>query len=157
MRVLELGTLVHDVGKIGIADAILTKPGKLTDLEYAEIKTHPELGVRILEGIGLFHDCMPIVRWHHERLDGSGYPDKLKGDEIPFLVRISAVADVFDAMTSTRAYRSGIEPRIVLRFLKEDAEKGFLDPIVVAALETAVARRGVIPQADSNPLLRKAS
>lgn len=157
MRVLELGTLVHDVGKIGIADAILTKPGKLTDEEYAAIKTHPELGVRILEGIGLFHDCMPIVRWHHERLDGSGYPDKLKGDDIPFLVRIAAVADVFDAMTSTRAYRSGIEPKIVLKFLREDAEKGFLDPMVVAALETAVARRGVIPQADNNPLLRKAA
>lgn len=146
MRVLELGTLVHDVGKIGIPDEILTKKGSLTSEEYAVIKQHPEMGVRILEGIGLFQDCMPVVRWHHERLNGTGYPDRLKGDEIPFLVRIAAVADVFDAMTSTRAYRSGIEPQIVIKVMRDDAERGLLDPIVVSALERAISDRGVIPQ-----------
>lgn len=149
LRVLELGTLVHDVGKIGIPDAILTKPGKLTDEEYEEIKKHPELGVRILEGIGMFQDCIPIVRWHHERLDGSGYPDKLEGSNVPFLVRIAAVADIFDAMTSTRAYRSGIEPAIVLKVLREDANKGLLDPIAVEALEKIIAERGLITEKDA--------
>lgn len=157
MRVLELGTLVHDVGKIGIPDAILTKPGRLEPEEYEEIKKHPDMGVRILEGIGLFHDCIPIVKWHHERLDGMGYPDRLSGDEVPFLVRIAAVADVFDAMTSTRAYRAGIEPAIVLKVLRDDSERGILDGLVVEALERAIARYGVIPQVDPTIQERKSA
>ncbi|MES1227765.1 MAG: HD domain-containing phosphohydrolase, partial [Armatimonadota bacterium] len=97
LRILELGTLVHDVGKIGTPDAILTKPGRLTSEEYDIIKLHPEFGVNIIEHIGLFRDCLPIVRWHHEKLNGTGYPDGLKGDEVPYLVRIATIADIFDA------------------------------------------------------------
>ncbi|MEZ5162878.1 MAG: HD domain-containing phosphohydrolase [Fimbriimonadaceae bacterium] len=85
LRILELGTLVHDVGKIGIPDAILTKPDRLTDEEFAVIQKHPEYGEEILKGIGIFRECLPIVRSHHERLNGMGYPDGLKDEEIPFL------------------------------------------------------------------------
>ncbi|MCG9895300.1 MAG: HD domain-containing protein [Fimbriimonadaceae bacterium] len=146
MRVLELGTLVHDVGKIGIPDAILTKPGALSNEEFDEIKKHPEFGVRILENINLFQECMPIVRWHHERMNGTGYPDRLQGDEIPFLVRIAAVADVFDAMTSNRAYRVGIDPKVTLRIMAQDVVDGKLDRISFEALQTSVLRDGVIAQ-----------
>jgi PAS domain S-box-containing protein len=146
MRVLELGTLVHDVGKIGIPDKVLLKPGSLTDAEYDLIKTHPEQGVRILEGIDMFHDCLPIVRWHHEKLDGTGYPDGLKGDEISLPVRIASVADIFDAMTSTRTYRGKMAAEDVLSIMEDDSKAGKLDVDAYAALKRIIAERGVIHQ-----------
>lgn len=146
LRVLELGTLVHDVGKIGIPDAILTKPDKLTDAEYDIIKKHPEYGVNIIGNIGMFRECLPIVRWHHERLDGRGYPDQLKGEEIPVLVRISAIADIFDAMTSTRAYRKGMELSKVLGIMSEIADKGEIDPDLFATFCQVVNQKGIINQ-----------
>lgn len=146
MRVLELGTLIHDVGKIGIPDAILTKPDRLTDEEYAVIKKHPEYGENIIRDIGLFKECLPIVRWHHERLDGRGYPDGLKGNEIPLLVRISAIADIFDAMTSTRAYREGLHVDKVLETMSKIAENGEIDPQLFAVFCEVIRKRGIIPQ-----------
>lgn len=98
--------LVHDVGKIGVPEAVLLKPGKLTDEEFAAIKTHPEIGYRILKDIPLLADVLPGVLHHHERYDGRGYPHKLAGEDIPLQARIVAVADTFDAMSSNRSYRS---------------------------------------------------
>lgn len=144
LRVLELGTLVHDVGKIGTPDAILTKPGRLTPEEYGLIKKHPEFGVNIIESIGLFRDCLPIVRWHHEKLNGTGYPDGLVGDEIPYLVRISTIADIFDAMTSTRAYRRGLGVDEVLATMTQMVEAGELDPGLFASFAQVITERGVI-------------
>lgn len=146
LRILELGTLVHDVGKIGTPDAILTKPGRLTDEEFAQIKLHPEYGVKILESISLFNDCLPIVRSHHEKLNGKGYPDGLAGDQIPLLVRISTIADIFDAMTSTRAYRRGMSAEDVLRIMGDMTDSGELDPELFTTFVGVVREKGVLAQ-----------
>lgn len=111
---LELGGLFHDIGKIGVPDSILKKETKLTDDEYSEIKNHPSIGAHILSSASIFQDIIPIVRHHHERYDGSGYPAKLKGEEIPYLARITAVADTFDAMTSKRSYRDSLPMDVVI-------------------------------------------
>jgi HD-GYP domain-containing protein (c-di-GMP phosphodiesterase class II) len=147
-RILEMGCLVHDIGKIGIPDNVLTKPGQLTDEEFALIKKHPEYGAAIVRNVELFRECLPIILWHHERLNGTGYPDRLKGDEIPFLVRIASLADVFDAMTSTRSYRVGMPLEKVMRIIEEDTEKGHFDPEVVEAFKRVIARNGIIAQND---------
>ncbi|MGM9568090.1 MAG: HD domain-containing phosphohydrolase [Clostridia bacterium] len=102
---LRVAGLFHDIGKIGIPDGILQKPGKLTEEEKAQIKQHPALGGKILKSISSFHDILPFVEAHHERMDGTGYPKGLLGDEIPEESRIISVADAFDAMTSKRTYR----------------------------------------------------
>ena len=100
--------LLHDVGKIGIQDAIINKKGRLTDEEYAAIKTHPSVGAEILKNISDFPELMIGARWHHERYDGNGYPDGLSGEDIPETARIIAVADTYDAMTSNRSYRGAM-------------------------------------------------
>ena len=107
-RHIQIGTPLHDIGKIGIDDAILRKPGRLTAEEFAVMKTHPEKGAAILQTIPDLGAIIPIVRNHHECWDGTGYPDKLSGEQIPRLARIVAVADAFDAMTSDRPYRKGM-------------------------------------------------
>lgn len=109
IKTLRIGGLFHDIGKIGIPDSILLKPAKLTDEEYSQIKNHPSIGAHILGSAAIFQDIIPIVKHHHERYDGNGYPSKLKGEEIPYLARIAAVADTFDAMTSRRSYRGPID------------------------------------------------
>ncbi len=100
--------LLHDIGKIGIPDHVLQKPGRLTEEEFATIKTHPEIGARLLRGLRPLEKLLPGVLHHHESVDGSGYPHGLKGEEIPLMARILAVADAFDAMTSDRPYRNGM-------------------------------------------------
>jgi HD-GYP domain-containing protein (c-di-GMP phosphodiesterase class II) len=107
-RAVRLGALLHDVGKIGIADSILLKPGPLDDSEWEQMKMHPQIGERMLQGIEFLDRALPIVRSHHERWDGSGYPDGRAGEEIPMAARIIAVCDAFDAMTSDRPYRKAL-------------------------------------------------
>lgn len=118
IKTLRIGGLFHDIGKIGIPDSILLKPAKLTDEEYSQIKNHPSIGAHILGSAAIFQDIIPIVKHHHERYDGNGYPSKLKGEEIPYLARIAAVADTFDAMTSRRSYRGPIEVEHVKEEIK---------------------------------------
>ena len=113
MHLLKIGGLFHDIGKIGIPDSILLKTAKLTDDEYSEIKNHPTIGAHILSNATIFEKAIPIVKHHHERYDGFGYPSKLAGDNIPYLARIAAVADSFDAMTSRRSYRDSMPIDIV--------------------------------------------
>lgn len=113
LKVLKIGGLFHDIGKIGIPDSILLKEAKLTDDEYSEIKNHPSIGAHILCNAEVFKDIIPIVKHHHERFDGRGYPGKLQGQEIPYLARITAVADTFDAMTSKRTYRDSLPLDVV--------------------------------------------
>ena len=113
LRTLQIGGLFHDIGKIGVPDVIIQKEGKLTDDEYSEIKNHPSIGVHILSNATIFKDIIPIVKHHHERYDGKGYPSMLKGEEIPYLARIAAIADSFDAMTSKRSYRDSLPLDIV--------------------------------------------
>lgn len=112
--------LLHDIGKIGVPDDIINKTTKLTDEEYAIIKTHPVIGSEILEKMSELPDIMVGARWHHERYDGKGYPDGLAGENIPLVARIIGVADAYDAMSSTRSYR-GVLPQEVIR---QEIEKG---------------------------------
>lgn len=113
LKNLRIGGLFHDVGKIGVPDSILLKTEKLTDDEYSEIKNHPTIGAHILSTATIFQDLIPIVKHHHEKYDGTGYPAKLKGEDIPFFARIAAVADTFDAMTSKRTYRDALPLDVV--------------------------------------------
>ena len=113
IKTLRVGGLFHDIGKIGIPDAILLKDSKLTDDEYSEIKNHPSIGAHIMCNAEVFKDIIPIVKHHHERYDGRGYPSQLKGEDIPYLARITAVADAFDAMTSKRTYRNSLPIDVV--------------------------------------------
>ena len=114
LRRLRIGGLFHDVGKIGVPDSVLQKNGKLTDEEYSEIKSHPTIGAHILSTATIFQDILPIVKYHHERYDGTGYPSNLKGENIPYLARITAIADCFDAMTSKRVYRNSLPLDVVI-------------------------------------------
>lgn len=118
LRRLKIGGLFHDVGKIGVPDNILQKNGKLSDDEYSEIKNHPTIGAHILSTASIFQDILPIVKYHHERYDGNGYPERLQGENIPYLARITAIADTFDAMTSKRVYRDSIPIDYVIEEFK---------------------------------------
>ncbi len=119
LHLLKVGGLFHDIGKIGVPDSILLKTAKLTDDEYSEIKNHPTIGAHILSNATIFEKALPIVKHHHERYDGHGYPSKLVGEAIPYLARIATVADSFDAMTSRRTYRDSLPIDIV----KQEIEK----------------------------------
>jgi putative two-component system response regulator len=130
-NLLRRGSLLHDIGKISVPDDILNKPGPLTAAEYDIIKQHPSQGVKMVEPLRSLADTIPLIRWHHERLDGRGYPDGLRGEQIPLLVRILSVADVHDAMASTRPYRDAIPHEECLRRLRADAAGGGLDAELV--------------------------
>lgn len=119
LHLLKVGGLFHDIGKIGVPDSILLKTSKLTDDEYSEIKNHPTIGAHILSNATIFEKAISIVKHHHERYDGFGYPSKLKGEDIPYLARIAAIADSFDAMTSKRTYRDSLPIDVV----KQEIEK----------------------------------
>ena len=130
-RIYRAG-LLHDIGKVGVSDEVLRKPGRLTDDEFDQIKQHPMIGFRILKDLKSFDYVLPGVRWHHERHDGGGYPDGLKGNEIPLMARVMAVADGLDAMTSNRPYRDGMPFEKAESILREGAGTQ-CDPDVVAA------------------------
>ena len=132
IRRLRIGGLFHDVGKIGVPDNILQKNGKLSDDEYSEIKKHPTIGVHILSTASIFQDILPIVKHHHERYDGKGYPSQLKGNDIPYLARIAAVADAFDAMTSKRVYRDSLPIEKVISEIENNKGTQF-DPEIADA------------------------
>ncbi|MDP3305514.1 MAG: HD-GYP domain-containing protein [Erysipelotrichaceae bacterium] len=125
LKNLHYATLFHDIGKIGISDSILNKNGKLSNVEYEIIKEHPDIGVKILKGIDFLADALTIIRHHHERFDGGGYPCGLKGEEIPLGSRIIAIADTYDAMTSNRPYRLGINHELALSKIIENKGSQF--------------------------------
>jgi putative nucleotidyltransferase with HDIG domain len=130
---LEIGGYLHDIGKIGIRDAILLKPGSLTPEERRVIEEHPRIGLAILDPVDLAHEVIEFVEGHHERLDGSGYPHGSREDGVSIVARIAAVADVYDAVTSERPYRGPMAPRAALAMLRSEAGRLF-DPEVVEAL-----------------------
>ena len=121
LEVLRHGATLHDIGKIAVKQEVLNKPGRLTDDEFEHIKIHPVVGKEILEPIDDFKEMLDLVYYHHERIDGRGYPEGLKGDAIPVLAQIVAVADTYDAMTSDRPYRDGMPPERALAIMKEVA------------------------------------
>ncbi len=137
LKVLERGSLLHDIGKIGISDSILHKPGPLNEEEWKIMKLHPNIGARIVEGIPFLQDTIPLIRHHQERWDGSGYPDSLAGEDIPILARMFSIVDAFDALTSNRPYRKKISIEEALQYLNE--QSGILfDPDIVPIFEQLV-------------------
>jgi len=140
---LHRASVLHDLGKIGVREAVLNKPGKLTEEEFAEIVLHPETAVRILEPIPFFHPLLPAILHHHERFDGKGYPSRLAGKNIPLASRIMTIADTFDAMTSTRAYRKALPIHDAIAEIRNCSGTQF-DPDIVPAF-LACQSKIVIP------------
>jgi putative nucleotidyltransferase with HDIG domain len=136
LDILNFAGHLHDIGKIGIRDDILLKPGRLTSEEFEKIKEHPVIGANILEQLGLWENERFIIKSHHERFDGTGYPDGLKQGQIPFLARILSVADVYDAIASDRAYRKKMEESTILKIISEGSGNQFDPDIVAAFLQT---------------------
>jgi HD-GYP domain-containing protein (c-di-GMP phosphodiesterase class II) len=134
---LRISALLHDVGKIGVEDRVLKKPGKLTDEEFELMKQHTVKGANIMRPVAQLKDVLPGIELHHERLDGAGYPYGLSGDQIPQMARIIAVADTLDAITTNRPYQSAMDLEYALDRIRSLAVARF-DPKVVAALESAV-------------------
>ena len=155
LDVLRLGALLHDIGKIGISDAILTKPAMLNDVEFEAIKRHTVLGAQILSPISFLAAHVPIVELHHERPDGTGYPYGLCGDAIPIHARIVHVADAFDAMTTARAYRGARPAAEAVSELWQHAGTDFDVPAlqglasVVARMDAATLVAAVEPPVDA--------
>lgn len=118
LKELELSALFHDIGKIGIPDSVLMKPARLTKAEFEIMKSHPVRSAKILEKISSFHALIPGIKYHHERYDGLGYPEGLKGEDIPLFARIILIADTYDAMTSTRPYRLALDKEIAFEELR---------------------------------------
>lgn len=133
-QLLKQSAYLHDIGKIGTPDGILNKPGKLTAEEFEEIKKHPDKGAKILEPLEKFQIVKNIVRHHHEKLNGSGYPDGIKGEDIDLLTRIISVADVYDALSSKRSYRDKLPLEEIKSIFIDEVNKGWWDKDVVEAL-----------------------
>jgi putative two-component system response regulator len=129
--VLQRGGFLHDIGKVGIPDGILFKAGPLTPEEWAIMKSHAERGERICSNMRSLAPVLPIIRSHHERWDGTGYPDGLKGEAIPLLARILQLADIYDALTTERPYKRALKPEEALRVIREEVDKGWRDPRLV--------------------------
>jgi len=142
LDVLNFAGRLHDIGKIGIRDEILLKPGRLTDEEFEVIKQHPVIGESIISKLGLWDREKVIIRYHHERYDGDGYPEKISGEDIPVLARIMTVADAYDAMASDRAYRKKMDSAKIRNIINECSGSQF-DPNVVSAFN-ALFERGEI-------------
>ena len=147
LATLRRGALLHDVGKIGVPDNVLRKPTALSESEWAVMKRHPEFGARIIAGIPFLEDVARIVRHHHERWDGMGYPDGLKGDRIPLGARIFAVGDSFDAMTSDRPYRRGLLIAAAREEIRRCGGSQFDPAVVTAFLSIPVERLAAIADA----------
>jgi HD-GYP domain-containing protein (c-di-GMP phosphodiesterase class II) len=147
---LWIGALLHDVGKIGIDDRILSKGSVLTAEEFEKMKTHPAIGAEILAPIEQLKEMIPIVRWHHENWNGRGYPEGLRGEEIPLSARIVAVADCFDAVTTNRPYQKAYEPRFAAEVITKLAGSRF-DAKDVTAFLRAFELGDMVPQVDDQP------
>ena len=150
LSALRRGGLLHDVGKVGIPDALLLKQGRLTSEEYEIVKQHTVIGERLCAGLRSLAAVRPIIRQHHERLDGTGYPDGLRGGEVSLLAQIIGVVDAFDAMTTDRPYRASLGLGRAIDELRRDAARGAMDPVLV---ETFIALAPMLlaapPAADS--------
>lgn len=145
---LQRGGYLHDVGKVIIPDNILFKPGKLTADEWRVMEGHTLRGEKICSGMRTMSSVLPIIRHHHERWDGSGYPDKLKGEQIPMLARILQVADIYDALTTVRAYKPALTPENAVSILREEAAKGWRDPNLVNLFSEILPSFQAAPCAD---------
>jgi putative two-component system response regulator len=135
---LRRAGIVHDVGKIAVPDAILLKPGSLTAGEWKLVREHPIVGERICAPLKSFRFVLPIIRHHHEKLDGSGYPDGLRGDAIPVTARVLQIVDVYDALTTVRPYKHAFSITDALQTMKQEVAKGWWDPHIFDQFERLV-------------------
>jgi putative two-component system response regulator len=132
LMALRRGGVLHDIGKLGIPDSILLKPGKLTEAEWVIMRQHVDIGARLVEGLKSMRLTVPIIRHHHERWDGSGYPDGLRGEEIPLLARVFQMVDIYDALAHARPYKPAMERLQVIEVLEAEAARGWRDPALTA-------------------------
>ena len=156
LQALYLGGYLHDVGKVGIPDSILFKPGRLNEKEWRIVRTHSARGEEICRPLTSLRSVLPVIRHHHERWDGNGYPDGLRGTEIPLLARELQVADIFDALTNPRPYKQAFSTARALAVLEEETARGWRDPEITGlflrlhkGMLTRVARYR--PEADVDP------
>jgi len=141
LMALRRGGVLHDIGKLGIPDSILLKPGQLTDAEWVIMRQHVTIGARLVEGLKSMRLTVPIIRHHHERWDGSGYPDGLRGEEIPLLARIFQMADIYDALVHARPYKAALGWQQALAVLEDEAARGWRDPDLTALFVRIVKTR----------------
>jgi putative two-component system response regulator len=139
---LQKAGTVHDIGKVAVPDSILLKPGLLTLEERKMVEQHPVIGARICEPLKSFRLVLPIIRHHHEKMDGSGYPDGLRGEAIPITARILTVVDVYDALTSDCPYRSAMSSEEAFKIMQEEVSKGWWDRQLVAEFRKVIAASG---------------
>ena len=132
---LRQGAYLHDVGKVGVPSSILRKNGPLTTEEWGIMQQHPVLGEAICRGVPGLEDTLPIIRWHHERWDGSGYPDRLSGENTPLFARIMQLIDIFDALTTERPYRRTDTPQAALAIMQQETARGWRDPALMTEFE----------------------
>lgn len=132
LQTLYRGGFLHDIGKVGIPDSILLKPAKLTTEEWMIMQEHPHRGAQICGHLQALAPVLPLVRHHHERWDGTGYPDRLRGDQIPLLARVLQIADIYDALTNSRCYKPAYTPKEAIRIIEEETARGWRDPEIVA-------------------------
>ena len=132
LMTLYRGGFLHDVGKVGIPDSILLKPGKLTAEEWITMRSHPERGAEICRHLPSLAPVLPLIRHHHERWDGTGYPAGLRKEQIPLLARILQVADIYDALTNPRSYKPAYSPKAAIKVIEEETAKGWRDPEIVS-------------------------
>jgi len=140
VREVELSALFHDIGKIGVPDSVLLKPARLSRAEFEIMKSHPVRSARILEKVSSLHNLIPGIKHHHERFDGLGYPDGLRGEHIPLFARIILIADTFDAMTSTRPYRLALDKEVAFQELRHCSGTQF-DPLLVDTFISAMRKK----------------
>lgn len=143
-RAVEAAAVLHDIGKAFVPDSILRKPGPLTPEEAGIVRLHPIHGARVCSPYPVLRDVIPLIRGHHERLDGSGYPDGLKGGEIPMTLRVLSVADAYDALRAPRPHREPFAPGRCLEILREEVARGWWDGQIVEALTRVVERSGAL-------------
>ncbi len=137
---LRRAGVVHDIGKVAIPDAILLKPGRLTEEEWEIIRQHPVVGERICAPLKSFRSVLPIIRHHHEKYDGTGYPDKLRGDAIPIAARVLQIVDVFDALTTERPYKKAFSTADAIKTMREEVAKGWWDPAIFDQFERMIGQ-----------------
>ncbi len=140
LQALHRGGYLHDIGKVCVPDAVLYKPGPLDDTEWTTMRTHTTRGEEICKPMRTLADVLPIIRSHHERYDGSGYPDGMRGEEIPLLARILQVVDIYDALTSARPYKNAFSQEQAFAILNEETSKGWRDPELVPLFQECMAK-----------------